>query len=183
MRHPTLIVFICLFTCSNVTGQKIDSYKYIYKFQLDKPNEVSNITVDTLQNEDAINRIKGKVTDNKLQALSFLTIIMKSKDTTIFAVTNEKGSFKINANPSTYDLTISGVNYISMTKTVAIDNKINYNLSVILARQAPSTWYDIHSKKELKKDDINKIKKCVEVNKSRPINCGKNNVYFVTMEF
>ncbi len=171
-----------MFIFSTVVGQKINSYKYVYKFQLDKPKDISSIIVDTLQNQEGIQKINGKVIDNKLQPLSFLTIILKSKDTTIYKTTKDKGLFEINTKPSTYVLTISGVNYISMTKTLVIDNRINYNLRIKLARQTPLTWYDIHSKKKISKEDIDKIKKCVEANETKPIKCGRKNEYYITIE-
>lgn len=177
-----LTVFVFLFNFTTVEGQKINSYKYVYKFQLNKPNDISNITVDTVQNQDVLKTINGKIINYKLEPLTFLTIILRSKDTIIYKTTNDKGLFEITVKPSTYELTISGVNYVSITQTLVINNKINYSLRIKLARHASLNWYDIHSKKKLKKEDIDRIKKCVEVNKSKPINCGKNNTYYVTVE-
>jgi hypothetical protein len=182
MRLQILMAFLSLSTCSKVVGQKINSYKYVYKFQLDKPNDVSSVNVDTLQNLDSIEKINGKVIDNKSAPLSFLSIILKSKDTTIYTTTNEKGLFEINTKPSSYELTVSGVNYISVTKDIVIIGKINYNLRVKLARQGPLTWYDINSKIELTKEQIEKIKECVEANENKPIKCGRKNEYYVSIE-
>ena len=182
MRPQILIFFICLFTLSTVVGQKINTYKYVYKFQLDKSNDINSVTVDTLQNQDAFEKISGEVIDNKLQPLIFVTIILKSKDTTIYKTSNDKGLFVINAKPSTYELIISGANYVSITKTLVINDKINYNLKIKLARQASLNWYNINSKKELTKKDIDKIKKCVEANGNNPIKCVKKNEYYISIE-
>jgi hypothetical protein len=182
MRLQILMAFLSLSICSKVVGQKFNRYKHVYKFQLDKPNDVSSVTVDTLQNLDSIEKINGKVIDNKSAPLSFLTITLKSKDTTIYTTTNDKGLFEINAKPSSYELRVSGVNYILLTKTLEVRDKTNYNLRIMLARQGPLTWYDINSQKELTKEQIDKIKKCVEANENEPIKCGRKNEYYVSIE-
>lgn len=182
MRLSIPIIVIFFFHSLVVVGQKTNKYKFIYKFHLEEPNDSCKISIDTLQNQGDINTVRGELTNNKSNPIGFLTIILKNNDTTISAITNQKGLFELKAKPSTYDLTIAGVGYKTLNQLLSIDRQNNFTFRITLAIQASLDWYNIYSKKELTPDEIDKIKKCVQDNNEKIDKCGRKNEYSVTME-
>ena len=43
-------------------------------------------------------------------------------------------------------------------------------------------WYNVNSKYRLTEQDLDQIKKCVELNERDVAKCGKKNAYYVTIE-
>jgi hypothetical protein len=182
MKSLNLILFMLMFNSPVAKAQKTGVYKYVYQFQLIKPNEKSSIAVDTFTKESNLSTISGKVINYQSQPLYLFSVILKSRDTAVYSTTNEKGLFEINVKPATYELSISGVGYASMTQTLAINKNINFKLTIKAARRPGFTLYDIHSTRKLKKAAIDQIKACVDANDGKSHQCGKKNEYYITIE-
>ena len=174
----------CLFIfCSlNTHAQKQSDYKYIYKFQLPETNDTAKIVIDTTENQEHLVTLKGKITNNKSEPLSFLTISIKSKDSTFYLTTNNEGFFETSIKPSLYELIIDGVGYKSFKISVNANGESNFNFKLILSKSKPLEWFDIYSKKELCQQEIEEIKKCVQSNNQNVSKCRKKNLYYVLIE-
>jgi len=180
MRISLVLLLLCYF--SHLNAQNALAYNYTYKFQLDNPKEVSKLEIDTIENKKDYNTIKGFITNTKSEPIQFITITLRNKHATISTTTNESGLFEIKANPSTYQMTITGVGYKSLDQKLTIERKNNFMTKASLATEASLNWYEIHSTEELSVQEINSIKKCVHENRNRPDKCRKKNSYYVTME-
>lgn len=172
----TFLLFLC------AAAQKSNNYKYFYKFQLDYPNDTSKIIIDTFTNQKEKHYLKIQTKNIQSKPITFLTVILKSKDTTITRITNTQGLLQINLNPTTYEITLSGVGYKNLTTSIIINRQEDYLLDITLAREKSLVWYDINSRKELTEKEIDDIKKCVQNDERNVIKCRKKNEYEVAIE-
>lgn len=182
MRFSIFITVIS-FLCSSATvAQDTSQYNHVYRFQLRWPRVFDSIFIHRMQNGKSNSTVEGKVMDNTLQPLPFLTITLKNKDTIIYTITDEEGYFKLNAIPSSYKLTIAGIDYLSRTDSIKLGKGVTFNVTVQLSHLPLKTRYDISSKQELTEQEIDQIRKCVEENNGRVTGCEKENKYYIVIE-
>lgn len=166
----------------NTHAQKPSDYKYIYKFQLPELNDSSRIVIDTTRNKNPLVSLKGKISDNRSEPVSFLTITIKNIDTTFYLTTNNEGLFETRIKPFLYELTIDGIGYKSFKISIKINGENNFNFKLILAKGKSLEWFDIYSKRELTQQEINTIIECAQSNGQNVYKCRKKNLYYVLIE-
>lgn len=90
------------------------------------------LTIITVQAQNG--SIKGKVTNQQLQAIPYATVVLKT--TSIGTTTNEEGSFTLtNINPGSYTVQFSAVGYKSISRELNIKSSEEINISVKLSEE------------------------------------------------
>lgn len=90
--------------------------------------------------------LRGKVTDNKLDPLSFVSIQVKELKTG--TITGQDGVFQLSLEEGKYDLVISMTGYISQIITVAVNR--NFTQHIILERDNSKSLSEVTVKAKVK---------------------------------
>ena len=184
MKRGIIIILLFCINTLLIYGQKTSPYKYVHKFQLEKPNEASFIHVDTISNDNKAFLISGVVTGAKKLPLSGSSIIFKRIDSPskFSTTTNHNGQFEIVLNAGDYEVSISEVGHSSVNSSLKVTAQTNLKLTAVLANNTIMEWYNVNSKKELSNDELETIKKCVQQNPDKPAKCGKKDEFYITIE-
>lgn len=182
MRFSIFITVIFFLCTSTIAAQDTNQYNHVYRFHLRWPRVFDTIIIGRIQNGTSYSTVEGKVMDDRLYPLPFLTVSLKNKDTAIHTITDEEGYFKLNAMPSACKLTVAGIDYLSRTDSIALEKGMTFNVTVQLAHLLPKTGYNISSKQELSEQEIEQIRKCVEENNGQVTGCEKENKYYIEIE-
>ncbi|MHB1107118.1 MAG: TonB-dependent receptor [Lutibacter sp.] len=87
-------------------------------------------TIITVQSQNG--SIKGKVTNQHLQAIPYATIVLKT--TSMGTTTNEDGSYTLtNINPGSYTVQFSAIGYKSISREINLKSSEEISISVQLA--------------------------------------------------
>jgi hypothetical protein len=99
----------------------------------------------------------------------------------VFCTRFPNGKFDTTIKPGSYVLSITSEDGSYSDINFIIEEGQHFNFNIHLSISQSLDIYDIHSKRKLTKDEIEKIKKCVK-GKNNLSGCAEKNVYFVDME-
>lgn len=107
-------------------------------------------------------RLRGKVTNNKLEPLAFVSIQLKEQQTG--TMTKEDGSFEMNLEVGTYNLVISMIGFKTQVVTVVLTKDLSQN--IILEEEDNNSLEDVVIRVKVK-DRSEEIMRNVIRNKDR----------------
>ena len=167
-----------------VYSQADSVYKHVYTFRQTAPIDKPSITIDSSFGKGSQARIEIRLKNNHGRHIWPSIISLISGDTdVIWSVRKTIGRFDTLILPGNYTLKINKVNYINNNTKFSIRKGENLHFEFHLA-QLPLyllTVYEIDSKIELTKKQIEKIKKCVQGKNDLRV-CAEKNVYYVSVQ-
>jgi hypothetical protein len=183
-----LFFFFFSFFCSSYSyGQINTKYKFRYRVET-TPLDSGELSfefkkmLDSETSTDTIVSMKGVIIDEKGEPIIGITVDLGNKKNGNYVCkTNSEGKFSFILPKATYFLKVYGgrIKNVARKNISIIQNtilKIYYNNITSLPNA-----FGIYSRKKLSKNEIRKIKKCIEINKGFG-NCNNNNTFFLTLE-
>jgi hypothetical protein len=159
-----IISILFLFACLTSIGQPTD-YKFIYEFRVSHQQIENQITIDTLNS--IISCMTLSITDlegNELPGVSAF-IEYANKNEEIFA--DKSGKLSVSAIKEG-NITVSYIGFERYKTEFHLIPQKEIKFEIRLAQTADPlpTIYEIHSKKRIKKQEREKIIRCVVENES-----------------